>query len=156
MIALALAKLLEGAGLNFEQRERDGIAIVDLDGRLVQGDQDLAFRQCMESIAGAGQRNVILNLIKLREIDNTGHGSLEFCIQKFRELGGRCVLLHLDAVHKQGIDISNDFETYEEEVDAVNSFFPDRKVPHYDILNFVAKLKTDEPEGQHESEVTKT
>jgi anti-sigma B factor antagonist len=29
------------------------------------------------------------------------------------------------------------FETYKDELDAVNSFFPDRKIQRYDILDFV-------------------
>ncbi len=149
MIPLAFTKLLEGPSLEIKQREKEGIAILDLDGPLTHGDDDLALRQRLESLASSGQKNVILNLKKVSEIDTTGHGSLEFCADKFREMGGKCVLLHLDPADTKVPDIfklSTDFETYEEEVDAVNSFFPDRKVPRYDILDFVAKLKAEASE----------
>src|ERR1700730_16216868 len=96
MIPFAFAQLLGGPDLEIKQRERDGIVILDLEGRLVQGQEDLALRQSLESIAAGGQRNVILNLKKISEIDTTGEGSLEFCKEKFREVGGKCVLLHLD------------------------------------------------------------
>ena len=147
MIPFALAKLLEGSNLEIKQRERDGVVILDLDGQLVQGDRDLALRQRLESLANSGQRNVILNLKKVSEIDMTGQGTLESCSEKFRDMGGRCVLLHLDSADTKVPDffkLTSGLETYEEEVDAVNSFFPDRTVPHYDILEFVAKLKTEE------------
>jgi anti-sigma B factor antagonist len=149
MIPLAFTKLLEGPSLEIMQREKDGIAVLDLDGRVVQGDDDLALRLRLESLAASGQKNVILNLKKVSEIDTTGQGSLEYCGEKFRELGGKCVLLDLDPAGTKVPDVfklSTDFETYDEEVDAVNSFFPDRKVPHYDILDFVAKLKTEASE----------
>jgi anti-sigma B factor antagonist len=155
MFPIAFAKLLDH-GLDIKQRERDGIAIIDLDGRLVQGEEDMAVRQHLDALASAGQKNVILNLNKVSEIDTTGQGSLEYCADKFRKLGGKCVLLHLDPADTKVPDmfeLSTDFETYEDEVDAVNSFFPDRKVPRYDILDFVAKLKT---EASEESQAAKT
>jgi len=138
MIPLSFMKLLEGSHLEVEQREREGVVILDLDGRLVQGDEDLALRKRLESLAEAGHRNLILNLKKVAEIDTTGQGTLEFCAEKFRGLGGRCVLLNAnpDDVFK----LSTALDTYQDEMDAVNSFFPDRKVPHYDILEFVETL----------------
>ena len=36
------------------------------------------------------------------------------------------------------------FEVFNEEQDAVNSFFPDREIKHFDILSFVQAEK-DEP-----------
>ena len=38
-------------------------------------------------------------------------------------------------------------KAYQEELDAVNSFFPGRLVPRYDILEFVQKRK--EPAANH-------
>ena len=143
MIPLAFIKLLEGSNLEVEQRESDGVVILDLDGRLVQGDEDSALRQRLESLAEAGQRSLILNLKKVNEIDTTGQGTLEFCAEKFRELGGKCVLLNLDLAEIKAPEVfklSTALDTYQDEVDAVNSFFPDRKVPHYDILEFVGTL----------------
>jgi hypothetical protein len=50
------------------------------------------------------------------------------------------VLLNSSRPHAQVADIlklNAGLETYQEEADAVNSFFPDRIVPRYDILEFV-------------------
>jgi hypothetical protein len=39
------------------------------------------------------------------------------------------------------------FEAFDDEVDAVNSFFPGREIRKFDILNFVQQMKR-EPQGQ--------
>ena len=143
MIPFAFAKLLEGSGLEVKQRERDGIVILDLEGRLVLGEEELALRQRIESLVEGGARKLILNVKGISEIDSTGQGTLEFCAEKFRAAGGKCVLLNLDPTHIESADVlklSTLFDTFQDELDAVNSFFPERTVPHYDILEFVATL----------------
>jgi anti-sigma B factor antagonist len=143
MIPLPFAKLFEGSNLEVKQRERDGVVILDLEGRLIQGDGDGALRQRFLTLLEPGPRKLILNLKSVTEIDTTGLGTLEFCAEKFREAGGRSVLLNLDPAHtelSEVFELSSTFETYKDEVEAVNSFFPDRAVPHYDILEFVETL----------------
>ena len=56
---------------------------------------------------------------------------------------GWCVLTP-PRTDRPGADIlepDTGLETYQEGLDAVNSFFPDRVVPRYDILEFVQKRK---------------
>ncbi|HEY6392598.1 MAG TPA: STAS domain-containing protein [Bryobacteraceae bacterium] len=145
MIPLPFPKLLDNS-LEVKQRERDGVVILDLEGPLVIGDEDLALRQRLVSLLEAGRRNLILNLKDVTEIDATGLGALEFCAEKFREAGGKCVLLNLDPARTELSEVfklATAFETYQDELDAVNSFFPDRTVPHYDILEFVTSLDHD-------------
>jgi anti-sigma B factor antagonist len=36
------------------------------------------------------------------------------------------------------------FESFTDEQDAINSYFPDRKVNTFDILNFVQQMKKEE------------
>lgn len=143
MIPFAFAKLLEGSGLEVKEKERDGVVILDLEGRLVLGEEELALRQRIESLVEGGARKLILNLKDISEIDSTGLATLEFCAEKFRAAGGKCVLLNLDPAHTDPADVlklSTLFETFQDESDAVNSFFPERIVPRYDILEFVASL----------------
>ena len=144
MIPFAFAKLFEGSNLEVKQRERDGVVILDLEGHLVLGGEDLALRQRAISLLEAGQRNLILDLKGVTEIDITGISALEYFGEKFRDARGRCVLLNLDPARLEpsvDLKLSTDFQTYQNEVDAVNSFFPDRVVPRYDILEFVEKLE---------------
>jgi len=142
MIPLAFAKLLDKS-LEVKQRERDGVVILDLEGPLVMGDEDFALRERLVSLVEVGHRNLILNFKGVTEIDTTGLGTLEFCAEKFREAGGKCVLLNLDPSRNELSEVfklATAFETFQDEMDAVNSFFPDRTVPHYDILEFVESL----------------
>src|SRR5258708_37426244 len=143
MTPFAVAKLFEGSNLEVKQRERDGVVILDLEGHLVLGEEDSALRQRAVSLLEAGCRNLVLNLEGVTEIDITGISALEFFEEKFREAGGKCVLLNLDPARMEPADLlklSTDFQTYQNEVDAVNSFFPERTAPRYDILEFVETL----------------
>jgi anti-sigma B factor antagonist len=124
--------------LEIQERENEGILILDLNGRLVLGPEDSALRQKLQALVE--RQNVIVNLKGVSDIDSTGMGTLVNSALRFREAGGKLVLLNLNDSKGSLPDIlklNTVFETYQEEVAAVNSFFPDRKVQHYDILNFV-------------------
>ena len=50
------------------------------------------------------------------------------------------MLLNVVPAHTKlasALQLDTEFESYTDEQDAVNSFFPDRAVRHYDILEFV-------------------
>jgi anti-sigma B factor antagonist len=126
--------------LAFGQRENEGILILSLKGRLVLGPEDLALRQRLQALFDAGQHNVIVDLKEVSDIDSTGLGTLVNCALKFRDSGGKLVLLHLNQSQGRLPDIlklNAVFETYQDELEAVNSFFPDRAIQRYDILDFV-------------------
>lgn len=126
--------------LEIEQRQNEGIFILDLKGRLVLGPEDLALRQRLQALLDAGRHNVIVNLKEVSDIDSTGLGTLVTCALRFRDSGGKLVLLHLSDSQARlpGIlKLNAVFETYQDEVPAVNSFFPERAIHRYDILDFV-------------------
>jgi anti-sigma B factor antagonist len=130
--------------LEIEQRENEGIVILDLKGRLVLGLEDIALRQRLQGVHEGGHLNAALNLKEVSEIDTTALGTLVFCATKFRETRGRLVLFNLSAKHSElsnMVKLNSAFEIYPDEVAAVNSFFPDRAVRHYDILEFVEDLE---------------
>ncbi len=126
--------------LQIEQRENEGIVILDLKGRLVLGPEDVALRERLQELRQGGHANVALNLKEVSEMDTTSVGTLVFCATKFREARGRLVLFNLSPTHSELSNIvrlNSAFEIYPDEVAAVNSFFPDRAIQHYDILEFV-------------------
>jgi anti-sigma B factor antagonist len=116
--------------LQIEQREREKIVILDLKGRLVVGDEDFSLLQRLLHLLESRRRKIVLNLKDVSNIDETGLDTIAFCAMRFQDAGGRLVLLNLPQVHA-------DIDGYQQEADAVNSFFPDRVVPRYDILEFV-------------------
>jgi anti-sigma B factor antagonist len=126
--------------LEIQQREKEGIFILDLKGRLVLGTEDLALRQRLQGLLDAGRHNVILNLKDVSNIDTTGLGTLVSWALRFRESGGKLVLLNLGEAQARLPDtlkLNAVFETYQDEAAAVNRFFPERAIQHYDILDFV-------------------
>ena len=126
--------------LEIEQRGKEGIAILDLKGRLILGPEDLALRERLQSLQQAGAVNVILNFAHVTDIDSTSLGTLAFFGSKVREAGGKLALLNLAPAHAELPEIlklNTLFDVFQSEQDALNSFFPERAVPHFDILEFV-------------------
>jgi anti-sigma B factor antagonist len=124
--------------LEIVRRAREGIAIFDLNGRITVGEEAGVLR---DAFAGAaGTKSVILNLKEVGFIDSTGLGALVVCYTSLRKAGGRLVLENLNRRHIELLlftKLTTIFELFNDEQDAVNSFFPDREIRHFDILSFV-------------------
>ena len=122
-----------------DQREKEGIWILDLRGHLITGDSEAILRTAIVALAEARAVNVILTFAGVTEIDDDGLGALVFCHARIVRSGGALKLLnlplHLSLMVLTKLDTV--FEVFTEEQDAVNSFFPDRAVRHYDILEWV-------------------
>jgi len=132
---------------------------MDLKGRLVLGPADVALRQQLQVLREAGHENVVLNLKEVSALDTTAIGTLIFYSEKFREAGGKLVLLNLSPTHAQlsnMVKLNTAFEIYQQEVAALNSFFPDRVVPHYDILEFVEELEQHRHLADFEADLKKS
>jgi anti-sigma B factor antagonist len=130
--------------LEIQQREKEGIAILDLKGKIVLGPEDLSLRERLLSLLDKGIRNVVLKLKEVTHIDTAGVGALMLCTEKFRAAGGRLVLVNLSPAQANIANIlrlDSELDIYPDELDAVNSFFPDRAVQHYDILQLVEQVR---------------
>jgi len=126
--------------LEIKQRENEGIVILDLKGKLILGPEDALARQEILSLLESGHKNLMVNLKNVADIDTVGVGTLAMCATKFKEAGGRVVLVDLSEAHTKVWDtlkLNTVLDIYSDELDAVNSFFPERAVAHYDILEFV-------------------
>ena len=80
-------------------------------------------------------------------IDSTGLGALVMCATTMRKAGGNVKLLNLNRRNIELLvmtKLATVFEIFTDEQDAVNSFFPDRKLKKFDILNFVQQMKKEE------------
>jgi anti-sigma B factor antagonist len=126
--------------LQLHQREKEGIWILDLRGHLMIGDSEAILRTAIVALAEAGAVNIILNLAGVTEIDDDRLGALVFCYARIVRSGGALKLLNLSPLHLSSMvltKLDTVFEVFTDEQDAVNSFFPDRAVRHYDILEWV-------------------
>jgi len=132
--------------LDIEKREREGIAILDLKGRITMGDEVSAFRETVKTLTGDGSQKLILNLLHVDYIDSTGLGAIVMCSTAFQNAGGVAKLLNLNRRNVELLittKLATIFEIFNNEQDAVNSFFPGREIKGFDILQFVKTHKQD-------------
>lgn len=133
--------------LEITQREREGVVILDIKGRLKAGDETTRFRDKIEELSHAGTKNLVANLEGVDYIDSTGLGALVMCATSLRKNGGSMKLLNLNRRNIELLvmtKLATVFEIFADEQDAVNSYYPDRKIKTFDILDFVQQLKKDE------------
>ena len=133
--------------LEITQREREGITVLDLKGRLTVGNEATAFRDKISELAQAGTQNLVANLQGVDYIDSTGLGALVMCATNLRKSGGNMKLLNLNRRNVELLvmtKLATVFEIFTDEQDAVNSFYPDRKIKTFDILDFVQQMKKNE------------
>jgi anti-sigma B factor antagonist len=130
--------------LEIEHREREGISLMDLKGRITLGDEVSLFRDAFEKLAEQQKPKLILNMQHVDYVDSTGLGALVVCSTRFSNANGVAKLVN---VNRRNIElmlmtkIDTIFEVFDDETDAINSFFPDRKVKRFDILSFVQHLQ---------------
>jgi anti-sigma B factor antagonist len=133
--------------LEIQQREREGITLLDLKGRITVGPEAAALREKVAALTATGSKNIILNLAQVDYIDSTGLGALVMCSTGQRKAGGSLKLLNLNRRNIELLvmtKLATVFDLFTDEQDAVNSFFPDRKIHSFDILAFVEQMKREE------------
>ncbi len=133
--------------LDIAQHEREGVTILDLKGRLTSGKESTAFRDKISALNQNGPQNLVVNLEGVDYIDSTGLGALVMCATSLRKQGGNMKLLHLNRRNIELLvmtKLATVFEIFTDEQDAVNSYYPDRKIKTFDILDFVQQMKKDE------------
>lgn len=133
------------ANLEISSRDREGIKILDLSGKLtVGGASDLREKVSAETAAGSLQQ--LLNLKDVDYIDSTGLGTMVICFMSVQKAGGSLKLVNLNRRNLELVlltKLSTVFQIFNEEQEAINSFFPDREIKHFDILSFVKQQKED-------------
>jgi anti-sigma B factor antagonist len=126
--------------LAIEEREREGVKILDLNGRLTVGPPAGQLREKITGLLAAGCNRIVLNLSQVDYIDSTGLGTLVICFTSLQKAKGNLRLCNLNRRNLELLvltKLSTVFELYNDEQDAVNSFFPNREIKHFDILSFV-------------------
>lgn len=133
--------------LEITQREHEEITILDLKGRITVGPEAKALREKVASLNQEGGCRLVLNLGHVDYIDSTGLGALTMCATTLRKSGGDVKLLNLNRRNIELLvmtKLATVFEFFNDEQDAINSYFPDRKIQRFDLLSFVEQMKKDE------------
>jgi anti-sigma B factor antagonist len=130
--------------LEIALREREGIVLLDLKGRITIGDEASAFREAFEKVAAQADPRLLLNMLDVDYVDSTGLGAMVMCSTRIKKANGVAKLVN---VNRRNIEllvmtkIDAIFEVFTDETDAINSFFPGREIKRFDILSFVQQLR---------------
>ena len=117
----------ENAGLpvKIKERKRDGVAVLEMSGRLMGGPDSEAFDEVLKTLIHEGCRNVIVNMEKVRWVNSTGLGILISGYTTLKKSGGELKLLKVsDRIENIFIvsKLYTVFESYQDEDEAVRSF----------------------------------
>ena len=133
--------------LDIQENDREGIAILEMKGRIVVGPEASALREKVSALDAAGKRNLVLNMTHVDFIDSTGLGALVICVTTLRKNQGNIKLVNLNRRNIELLvmtKLATVFEIFTDEQDGVNSYYPDRKLKTFDILSFVQQMKKEE------------
>lgn len=81
--------------LKTKTRQVDGIAVVDVSGRVTLGEETKLLRETIQGLLGEGQKEILLNLGEVWFIDSAGIGELVSAFTSVRNRGGELKLLNL-------------------------------------------------------------
>jgi anti-sigma B factor antagonist len=133
-----------------EQRERDGVPILSLNGRLVAGDPVEHLREkllaMLELCLSLEMRAVVLDCRETSYIDSSALGLLVLAHSRAVKMNGK---LPIFGLNRRGLELliltklSTVFTIYEDETSAVNSCFPERTARRFDILEFVQRKRAE-------------
>jgi anti-sigma B factor antagonist len=127
-----------------QEREREGIAVFDVAGRLIVGVSSGALRERVQGAVSSGKSNIVLNLTRVDYIDSTGLGTLVLCFRVAQNSGGALKLLNLNRRELELLvltKLTTVFDIFNDEQDALNSFYPDREIKRFDILSFIKQTQ---------------
>ncbi len=111
--------------MKLQVRENGKVRILDLDGNLTIGREDLVLRENFRSLLQDGHTLFLLNLEKVSYIDSSGLGEIVACKKRAVEKGGDVKLLKPNArVHElfHLSKLTEIFKIFQEEAEAINSF----------------------------------
>jgi anti-sigma B factor antagonist len=112
-------------GLQFSTRRVGGVTIVDLQGRATFGSDSDSLSDCLRKLIDEGERNVLLNLAGLTQLDSSGLSALARAYVSHKRKGGSLKLLSLRGSVKlllETLRLDTVIPSFEDEAQAVASF----------------------------------
>lgn len=111
--------------LTIDTREVAHVSILDIEGRIVLGDEIHQLRDAVRGLIAQGKKKIILNLAAVDYIDSSGVGELVGSFTTVRNAGGELKLLNLtqkvhDVLHVT--KLYTVFDIKDDEFHAVKSF----------------------------------
>jgi len=111
--------------LTIASREVDGVAVLDLSGRITLGEGSVQIRDAIRDLLGKGHKSILLDLGDVNYIDSSGLGELVSAYTSARNQGAGLKLLKLTKkVHDllQLTKLYTVFDIFDDEAAAIASF----------------------------------
>ncbi len=111
--------------LKAENRQVDGVTVVDLSGRIVLGEATTTLREALQNLVSQVQKKILLNLGDVSYIDSSGLGALVGGYTTLTGQSGQLKLLNLTNKVQDLLQITKlltVFEVFSDEATAVQSF----------------------------------
>ena len=111
--------------LRMTDRDVSGVNVLDIEGRIVLGEESNSFREKVKSLLAAGKKRIVLNLANVTYIDSAGLGTLVATFHSARSQGATLKLTNLGSKFKDMLQVTKlmtVFDTYDSESAAIQSF----------------------------------
>jgi anti-sigma B factor antagonist len=105
--------------------EVDGVSVVELDGRIVLGEESNSLREKLKSLIASGKTKIVLNVANTKYIDSTGLGTLVAAHVSAKTQGASVRLCHLGQKFHDILQVTKlltVFDVYDTQATAVSSF----------------------------------
>ncbi|HLX06372.1 MAG TPA: STAS domain-containing protein [Thermoanaerobaculia bacterium] len=106
-------------------RQRDGVTILDLKGKITIGVGDVALRNAVQEAINGGATKVVINLRDVTTIDSSGVGELVSAFTTATNRGAKLKLANLPAKVNDILQITQlitVFDVFDSEDEAIRSF----------------------------------
>ena len=103
----------------------DGVSVVELDGRIVLGEESNSLREKLKSMVAAGKKKIVLNVANITYIDSTGLGTLVAAHITAKSQGASVRLCQLGKKFDEIMQVTKlltVFDVYDTKAAAVSSF----------------------------------
>jgi anti-anti-sigma factor len=111
--------------MKIEKRNRDGVTVLDLGGKITIGKGDVALREAVQQTLESGAAKVLINLQDVTTIDSSGVGELVSAFTTATNRGAKLKLANLPAKVNDILQITQlitVFEVFDSEDEAIRSF----------------------------------
>jgi anti-sigma B factor antagonist len=111
--------------LTIASREVDGVAVLDLSGRITLGEGSVQLREAFRSLIGKGSKNILLNMGDVSYIDSSGLGELVSAYTTAKNQSAALKLLNLTKKVQDLLQLTKlytVFDIYDDEAHAIASF----------------------------------
>lgn len=111
--------------LRMAERDVNGITVLDIEGRIVLGEESNSFRERVKGLLASNHKKIVLNMANVTYIDSAGLGTLVATFHSARSQGGTLKLCNLGSKFREVLQVTKlmtVFDVYDNEAAAVQSF----------------------------------